>query len=152
MKEEVSMALHGLEQKHTKLLGVIPIAQQQNHEGTTLMLLSLEVYSDGFILLGRIFSDGDQPYTPGLHYSPDLSNLSVIDDQGQRYQDGRQNCSGIGQEWRFIYAFEPALTPAAHELYVEVPELRWQHFDHPTLGQKELKIQPGPWSFSIALQ
>jgi hypothetical protein len=138
------------EKRNAQLLRVIPIAQQQEHDSTTVSLLSLEVYTDSFIILGRIVTEKKELCASGLHCFPHLENLSVSNDQGVYYQGTQQESGNMSQELRFTSAFMAPLHSTVRELYLEIPELRWECFNHGAKLQM-LDSQPGPWKFSFAL-
>lgn len=155
-----SQAMLGRDRSHEppphaeELLRVIPIAQQQTRDGTTIELLSLECYDDGCILQARIRLVDPLPMTPEQHSHPHIMNFTASDDQGTRYQDYAKGGSGNQWEWRFTHAFAPALPPDARELRLELPELHWWRFNHdaPETKNRQMEAQAGPWSFRIPLQ
>ncbi len=139
--------------KHTELVRVIPVAQRQIHQNTELLLLSLEVYTDGFILQGRLRRKTELPLPPTQYCMPaHLHMIMASDDLGTQFHGLPQGGGGSEGIWRFSHAFTPQLDPAARELRLELPELRWHihdRADHKQPPQQE--VVPGPWTFTIPL-
>jgi quinol monooxygenase YgiN len=135
-----------------ELLRVLPIARQEVHTGVIIMLLSLESYSDSFVIQGRLRTEQEMPVSPGVHSFPSLDRLEARDDRGNDYHRHQQSGGGNTRDWRFSYAFTPALDPAARALQIEIAELFWERFDHNTPERRhEREVQAGPWTFSIPL-
>jgi ketosteroid isomerase-like protein len=143
-----------------ELRRVIAVGRSETRGGTEIALLSVELYADAFVAVLRLIpTDGDPPGwnagpgRPPMAY-PDLP-VEASDDRGGVYRGrphGGTSGGGPGNwQWRFHHRFTPALDPAARELRLTVPELRWTTTftsrGPPTLERK----QAGPWSFAVPL-
>lgn len=150
------MVLEGTSQSPAQLLKVIPIAQEQKQQGTTLTLVSLEVYSDGFVIQGQIFAENAPPTTPDHSLLPDIPSFLGSDDLGNFYRGDSKGGSGSQQHWRFSHIFKPALHSNAQELRLEIPKIIWQRFDwqrgeRNQPRQRQIEREAGPWIFTINL-
>jgi hypothetical protein len=137
-----------------ELVRVIPIAQKQAHDETTVELLSLESYTDGFILQARLWVANPPLMTAAQHNHPLIRKILATDDRGTRYQGFPKGGTGNQWgEWRFTFAFAPALTPSTRELRLTLPELRWWQVKQSVAEatKPDIEIQTGPWEFTIAL-
>ena len=136
-----------------ELVRVIPIAQKQTRDETTVELLSLESYTDGFILQARLWVANPPLMTAAQHSHPLIRNVFATDERGTRYRGIPKGSTGNQWGWRFTFAFAPALTPNTRELRLTLPELRWwQVKQSATEAEKpDIEIQAGPWEFTIAL-
>jgi hypothetical protein len=143
-----------------ELRRVIAVGRAETRDGSEIALLSVELYADGFVAVLRLIpTDGDPPGwnagpgRPPMAY-PDLP-VEARDDRGAVYRGrphGGTSGGGPGSwQWRFHHRFTPALDPAARELRLTVPELRWTTTftsrGPPTLE----RTQAGPWSFAVPL-
>ncbi len=129
------------------LVRVCAVAQTQVSDGISLTLLSLELYDDGFMGVFRLVPGTSRPVPPVL-------TLEVRDDRGGRYSGQMGGGSGGPGEycqWRLAYIFTPAIHAAARELYLEVGELRYLHYDKDRGGLVEDDVQRGPWVFPVSL-
>jgi hypothetical protein len=130
------------------LLRVLPVARSEVRGGLTVRLLSLELYTDGFVAQTRLWpSEAAQPGDPQRR-GPTLA-LDASDDRGGRYAGRLLGGHGDHREWRYTHVFTPALDPAARELRLEVPEVRWWRGGPDGLHAAE--AQPGPWAFTVEL-
>jgi hypothetical protein len=131
-----------------QLLRVLPIAQLAVNGGVEMTALSLEAYTDGFLVTLRVVTAEARPRTPESDAFPDFA-FHVTDDRGRAYEAWPQGGGGSGRHWRFIRAFTPALDPAARELRLEAPELRWWRLGSDSPEPTETQL--GPWRFVVAL-
>lgn len=136
-----------------ELVRVIPIAQKQTRDETTVELLSLESYTDGFILQARLWAANPPPMTVAQHSHPHIRSVLATDERGTRYRGLPKGATGNQWGWRFTFGFVPALTPSTRELRLTLPELRWWRVKQsaPEATKPDMEIQAGPWEFTIAL-
>ncbi|MDP9372661.1 MAG: hypothetical protein M3Q65_09460, partial [Chloroflexota bacterium] len=134
-----------------QLVRVVPIAQTREHDGTTVSLLSLEVYADGFLLHSRIRFGQEQQQRRFGSGGPLEMTLDVRDDRGGEYRIWPGGGGGNPREWRFEHRCGRAPDPAARELRVTVTELRWRRLDREQRRMVTAGAQPGPWEFTVAL-
>ena len=140
MAEQKAPAFHDL-------VRVCAVAQTQVSDGISLTLLSLELYDDGFMGVFRLIPSSGRPVPPVL-------SLDARDDRGGRYaghMSGGSGGPGDYCQWRLAYIFTPAVHAAARELYLEVSELRYLHYDKDRGGLVEDEVQRGPWVFPVSL-
>jgi Clp amino terminal domain, pathogenicity island component len=129
------------------LLRVIPIAQLQRHNECEITLLSLEAYSDGFVLNGRLRCDGGEDVYPFT--APDFR---VSDDRGGTYIQGAGGPAlQHFDRWRFSYLFTPPFDPLARQLSMAVDDLAWLSYDEVHSRRIVGRVAHGPWSFTIPL-
>jgi hypothetical protein len=129
------------------LVRVCAVAQIQEQAGTTVGLLSLELYDDGFMGVFRLLPKNGRVVPPVL-------SLEVRDDRGGHYfghMGGGSGGPGEHHQWRLAYIFTPAVDPAARELRIEVSELRYQHYDKERGAMVEDEALRGPWVFTVPL-
>jgi ClpX C4-type zinc finger len=141
-----------------QLLQVIPILQTHRHGAFELTVVSLEVYSESLLLVLWIQAVPQEP--EGVVVQPlAWVTMTLADDVGTQYSGGQMvSTTGTGPGYyhgRVEYSFAPTLNPAAHELRVRVPELRWEYYERgasgglgPRLWGEELEP---PWAFTLPL-
>jgi hypothetical protein len=156
-----------------RLLRVVPVAQTRGLDGGSLVVASLELYAEGFLLHTQLRTDarplreegggpgGAPPGAPGTWQrvqdfrSPQLL-IETTDDRGGTYDcwsgGGYGGGAASGQMvWRQDYYFAPAPDPAAGELRLSVPALEW--VSHGT-GQPRPTVaatQPIGWALVVPL-
>ena len=132
---------------------MIPIAQKQTRDETTVELLSLESYTDGFILQARLWVAHPPPMIAAQRSHPHIWKVLATDERGTRYRGIPKGATGNPGGWRFTFAFAPALTPGTRELRLTLPELRWWQITQSAAEATKLhiEIQAGPWEFTIVL-
>jgi hypothetical protein len=128
---------------------VLPIAQSAVNGGVEMTALSLEAYTDGFLVTLRVVTAEARPRTPESHAFPDFA-FQVTDDRGRTYEAWPQGGGGSGRQWRYTQVFTPALDPAARELRLEAPELPWWRMGSDSPDPTEAQL--GPWRFVVPLQ
>jgi hypothetical protein len=135
---------------------VIPVGQTVRLEGATLTALSVESYEEGFVAHFRLLSD-EEPARPDpfdmdfLHVFVRVHGLEVRDDRGHRYPVLEGGGGGGGSEWRFEYRSAWPIDPEAHELVLELAEVRWERLGR-RLGEPQLeRVEAGPWRFAVPL-
>ena len=118
---------------------LLPVAQTRLYAGTTITLIALEVYADGFLADFRLLLGSSRLANPQLL-------VRCRDDRGGHYQAWKKRRRGgrapRHERWSLTYRFAPALDPRARELQVTVMEV-W------SWGRKASR--PGPWAFTVAL-
>lgn len=122
------------------LLRVIPIVQTESAAEIAITLISLEVYSGGFLLHGSHTEKYGAIGQGNVWFAVPV--ITAVDDTGAAY---RWWPSGSGRG-RFTPRFAPTPSPNAHQLRLTVSEIRWTF---PMVHRHELDI--GPWEFSIPL-
>lgn len=134
------------------LVAVVPIGRTERAGAATLTLLSLERYGDGFLVRGRLLWD-DEPEESGAFWLIDRVEVAAADDRGTAYHGRSFGGGGGGASWRFDHAFSPAIAPAAVELRLTVPALRWHRASTPWTARATPKerMDPGPWAFVVPL-
>jgi len=134
-----------------ELVSVLGVGVSQIHGPSTLTLLSLERYREGFILQFRLLRERHhlrQLFMPQI-------DLSIVDGRATRYTIWPQGGGGGGGldgliEWRYAWAGTPALPQEAGEITIEALEIRWQRH-HDKDGLVFAEADAGPWRFVIAL-
>jgi hypothetical protein len=130
------------------LVGVIPVAQTQRCAGVDVTILSVELYTDGFLVNVRLLFDPNagSPLSPQAR--PLFPAFEAEDDRGTRFT-GRPSfgSSGVGRQARYLYRFTPQLDRSARELRLRCTELRWRE---PGRARSEAATV-GPCAFSISL-
>ncbi len=134
---------------------VVAIGQLVRLSDSTLIMLSLESYAEGFLLNVRLLLDTEpEPspvFGPPLERSfPKLRRLKARDDLGREYRLFRTGGGG-GREWRWEFRSNSPLLPDARELVLEVPEIRWETFSPETGPPLTDRVESGPWQFTVAL-
>lgn len=135
-----------------ELLDVLGVGVSQIHGPTTVTLLSLERYREGFILQFRLLRER---HHPRKFFMPQM-DLSIVDGRATRYTVWSQGGGGGGGpdgvlEYRYAYAGTPALPQEAGEITIEAPEVRWQRHDDKDGRLVFAEADAGPWRFVIAL-
>jgi hypothetical protein len=136
------------------LLRVIPVGQQEVHDGVAILLYSLEVYAEGIHAVMRVSWSGGGGMLPRLAWV-------LRDDRGNSYIHFGCGGSGGGRlpndfSWRAGCTFAPGITPDARELTLELGSLRLQLLQPgagvslmpPLESTREVR---GPWRFTIPL-
>jgi Clp amino terminal domain, pathogenicity island component len=133
---------------------VVPIAQTLADQGYYLTVLSLEDYTDGF-LVRAILRTEHQPdgiaAPPGSHIRIPKFGMTASDDRGAYYVHQLRALSGTDRKWDFQWAFTPALRMQARLLKLDINELRWEPFDLWTGASDAQTLLPVGWSFEIKL-
>ncbi|MDP9378912.1 MAG: hypothetical protein M3Q29_01955 [Chloroflexota bacterium] len=150
-EEHIEMELLTLER-------VIPVAQSQRIDGGTLMVLSIDSYTDGCEVRLRLLLD-EEPEPPVTPFEPrdfppvpELRELIVHDDLGHRYPVLPSRGEGGGRGWEWTFHIHRPIDPVAHALTLEIPEIRWMRHE-PGRGRADSveRVQRGPWMFRVAL-
>jgi hypothetical protein len=105
------------------VVDVLPIGRSEQLGSTTLTLLSIERYVDGFVAQFQLLQEGTPSQDSARLRSPDLV-CEATDDRGASYLPRRSARSrwtrpGFGQ-WRLAYQFAPALSPPSQALRLVV--------------------------------
>lgn len=128
------------------LVRVIPVAQSQRRGDTTITLLSVDCYTDGWVVNLRVHQD-DPRYYPIFSCEP-------------KYDTRRERqFGGMGSffSWhhrdddpnRYLsYIMYPALHPSEPDLEFVVPIVYWQDRTPPDWGVLMAEV-PGPWRFTV---
>jgi hypothetical protein len=127
-----------------ELVRVIPIEQTQSASGIDITLLSLELYHEGFVLLGlqsAKYGEWSRENIWNAH-----PTFSVIDDRGNAYRWWRGSDNPKEGIYRFEDRFAPGLHPEARELTITLTEMRTTFFK-----EHRHVVDSGPWIFSVAL-
>lgn len=141
---------------HRDLVAVVAVGQVQARPGATVMLLALEVYTDGLLLHSRILLDAAPPPPTGAGSGrpPRIAHLRPMldlhDDRGMAYRVWSASGGGGGSEYRFAHHASPAPPSEARTLTIVLPALRWEAFGPhgPAEGGDALT---GPWTFIVEL-
>ena len=128
-----------------RLLGAArlrPVVQTRMYGGTTITLIGLEFYADGFLADFRVLPRGGRLRDPRLL-------VRCRDDRGGRYRAWRERSNGGGAgdgagdgRWLIAYGFAPAPGPSARELRLEVAKVR---------SRDATTMLPGSWTFTVGL-
>jgi hypothetical protein len=126
------------------LLRVIPVAQSQTQDETTLTFLSVDCYTDGWVANLRVNRPAPQSY-PVFSFYP------------KRDPDPATHYGGIGISTSHLdhgsnaflsYSYYPALRPGQPPLAFDVPVIRFT--DRPRREGGALVAEaPGPWRFLV---
>jgi ClpX C4-type zinc finger len=147
-----------------QLQRVIPILRTHRHGAYELTVVSLEVYSESLLLVlwaQAVPQDPQDPQEPEGAVVQPLAwvTITLADDVGTEYSGGQVvSTTGTGPGYyhgRVEYQFSPTLNPAAHELRVSVPDLRWEYYERDASGQPVRRLwgeetEP-PWAFTLPL-
>jgi hypothetical protein len=126
------------------LVGVIPVAQSQTQDDTTLTFLSIDCYADGWVANLRVHRPDTHGYPlfqfypkrdpdPASHYGGKGSSLLHLD---------------AGENWYLSYVFWPALRPAQSPLIFDVPIMRFIDLPRNEGGILVAEV-PGPWRYVV---
>jgi hypothetical protein len=141
-----------------QLQRVIPIQQTHRQGAYELTVVSLEVYSESLLLVLWVQAVPQEPQEAVVQPLAWVT-ITLADDAGTEYSGGQVvSTTGTGAGYyhgRVEYQFSPTLNPAAHELRVRVPELRWEYYERDAAGQPVRRLwgeetEP-PWSFTLPL-
>lgn len=133
--------LSGPRPKLEDLKRVIAIGQVQSAADLDVMILSLESYGDGFLVLGRHSNKyGDLSPDNLWHAMPAFSAVDDLDNAYRWMPTG-------GNRNRFECAFTPALNSLARQLTMTVTQVRWTF-----LRENRQQIDEGPWIFTVPLK
>jgi len=149
MKEHFPPVMRGL-------LRVIPIAQAQEHGDILVTLIALETYPDGCIL-SLMF--GAVPGAPRAdeRFGRAPMALTMRDDTGRAYDGGRRMIGMGGHDYSgraLVPFYTQPLAPGVRALYIEIPELRWEHSEPREDGGWRAvpgETTNGPWRFTVAV-
>jgi hypothetical protein len=147
-----------------RLVRVVPVAQTRDLEGGSLIITSLELYAEGFLLHTQLRTDtrpAPSPGAPGTWQrvqdfrSPQLL-FEATDDRGGTYGcwvgGGYGGGAAPGQMlWRQDYYFAPAPDPAAGELRLSVPALEWVSYGTGQPRPTVAATQSIGWTFVVSL-
>ena len=142
--------------QHRDLVAVVAVGQVQARPGATVMLLALEIYTDGLLAHSRILLDteripspiGERGHPPRMaHLRP---TLDLRDDRGTPYHLRPASGGGGGSEYRFAHHASPAPPPEARALTITLPALRWEEFGPQSTFEVGDTIA-GPWTFAVML-
>ena len=128
---------------------VIPVAQSVARANTSMDLVSLELYSGGFIAHFRFRGTPPGESGPGNHGMRSHPEFTpgATDDLGNTYEGQRHGGGGGNGHYRAAVHFSSALAAQAKVLDFTVDEIRWMAFGP---GQRS-SVQPGPWEFRVEL-
>jgi hypothetical protein len=139
--------------KFRQLVRVIPIAQTKIVQGIEVMLLSVEAYSDGFILIGcaRLVSYTSSNRIRSMLLSGSTSSIRASSSSGRVYANDIFNSSSNEVFLRFIQAMTPAVEVGI-ELTIELEYLRRADFDGDEVSPpSRIDIIRGPWVFTVSI-
>jgi hypothetical protein len=136
------------------LIDVVPVGVSQRAGATTLTLLSLERYGDGFLVQFRVLREATLRQEVPAGAAPEM-RPAAADDRGGRYAPTPEVANRAArrtlEQWRLAYRYQPALPPDARELRLDVPRIEWSARD---LTRGRLVTGPpesGPWTFAVPL-
>ena len=138
---------------------VIPVGQTVQLDGAALTALSVESYEEGFIAHLRVLSDEEpaprDPFDMDFdHTFVQPRGLEARDDRGHRYPSMDGGGGGSEGDWRFEYRSTQPIDPEAHELVLELGEVRWERWERfgPEWHEpRPLRVDTGPWRFAVPL-
>lgn len=130
------------------LVRVIPVAQTQRCNGVAVTILSVELYTDGFLVNARVLSQSSAASPPSPPWRFLRPAFEAEDDRGNQFT-GRPyfGSLGAGRKMRYLYCFTPQFDRSAHELWLRCTDLRWR--EPGCSGDQEVAL--GPCTFSIPL-
>lgn len=133
------------------LLMVVPIAQAREASGITVLALSLETYTAGFVVTFQAQSHGAVPF---IDERPTLT-LTVTDDRERQYQVLLCGVTGEGVrndwQWRLTYRCFPVLAPDAAVLRLMIATMVWQLPNPTRHASVPVSTVEGPWAFALPL-
>lgn len=118
---------------------VLSVGKALQAEGFQIVLLSVELYRDGFVANLRLI--GERPMFPMIQ---GLS-LEATDDIGNQYVGQAGSGSGTGQMSQTAFGFRPAVPSNANGLRITVREITIMG---PGMRQA-LPLVKGPWVFDV---
>jgi len=133
------------------LRGVVPIGLTRKRDAIAVTILSLESYSDGFVI--HFWVGGG----PAVFKSASLPSnlvpatevrLEIEDNAARRYHSIFLGGGGSDQAWRLRYVGNPSLDSAT-ELTIRIAEIRVRHEDPFKAVPDEKWV--GPWEFRVDL-
>ena len=142
-----------------ELVEVVAVGETVRVGDTTVSLLSLERYDDGFVAQFRLLheygrGDGDDDLAVLSTAMPEL-RVSATDDQGHRYDVWPHGGGGGGGRgllsWRYAFRFAPAVPPAARAVTLAVEAIEWRRMDPETRRLVPASEVVGPWTFTVGL-
>lgn len=128
------------------LVRVIPVAQSQCRGNTTITLLSVDCYTDGWVANLRVHRD-DSRFYPTFSFHP-------------KYEARRKRqFGGVGSyfswhhreddpNWYLSYILYPALDPSEPDVEFIVRTVYWKDRTPPGWGVLMAEV-PGPWGFTV---
>ncbi|MGI8690095.1 MAG: hypothetical protein ACR2M3_16070 [Thermomicrobiales bacterium] len=128
------------------LVRVIPVAQSQTQDDTTLTFLSIDCYADGWVANLRVIRPDSQGYPlfmfypkrhpdPVTHYGGKGASILHLDN---------------GPNWYLSYVFYPALRREELPLEFDVPVMRFTDRPRREAGALVAEV-PGPWRFVVSV-
>jgi hypothetical protein len=126
------------------LVSVIPVAQSQTQDDTTLTFLSIDCYADGWVANLRV-------HCPDPHCCPLFQFYPKRDpDPATHYGGKGQSLLHLdeGENWYLSYVFWPALRPAQSPLVFDVPIMRFTDLPRWEGGILIAEV-PGSWRFVV---
>lgn len=128
---------------------VVASGQQQTHGDTTIAVISIESYREGFILNLLISQLEPRDHRPENLLVPEL-DLAVHDDRDNRYAF-RGLADGSEGGWRRAVRLTPRLDPAALRLTIDIAAIRWYRFDMVHKQRSLVRTEVEPWRFTVPL-
>ena len=139
-----------------ELVEVVAVGESIRVDETTVTLLSLERYDDGFVVQFRLMHEYDRGDDVAVLSAamPEL-RVSATDEQGHRYDVWPNGGSGGGARgllsWRYAFRFAPAVDPSARALTVAIEAIEWRRMDPETRRLVPVREVAGPWTFTLGL-
>ena len=140
--------------KLDKLERVLAVGQEQIVAGTRILVLSLELYDDGFLIRCRAQLGGrDNLSLARVAVVPEPTRLvlQIVDDRGGTYRQWPHSAGGSDMDYAWEIACTPRVDPGARHLAITASAIRLTR--HPHAGSSDVATSDiqGPWSFEIPL-
>lgn len=138
-----------------RLIRVVPIGRSETIDGVTVTLLSLEIYADGFLIVGSIAGEKIRTSYDDISRIGVTSsgiNLSIIDNYGNSYAPGSFYGSGHGSKLRFAQVLTPGLDLDISEIKIIILQVirTTTSLVYPRTVSDRSTVS-GPWLFSVSL-
>lgn len=137
-----------------ELVQVVPVGQTEVACDIAVTILSVELYSEGFLVNGRIrvlsrlSQSNPSPYRLVVDSS---ATVTLHDSDGRAYRLWARRGSGDRHEFRLRHYFQPALDPQVEQLGIVIADLRGIVIDESRPDDRDADVVlHGPWSFTIS--
>lgn len=143
-----------LDPELSELIRVVPIAQSQIQHGVTVMMLALELYTEGFVVTLRVLFDDLWPFGDNPEqFATLVVNLKVTTSSGTEWDSQMHHnvVSAAPKEGRFAFHLSPALDSITNWVRFEVRSVLWLKRIPDSPYRAVAQEIPGPWTFTMPL-
>jgi len=136
------------------LLQVVPIAQTHTSIGVSITLFSLERFTEGMRLRGRVTADDERLAWAHVEmvapFAIPTMDFRATDDRGGQYRLRGEGASGTPRRLEFSAISAKPLSILTNQLQLELSEIRWLDPGR-TSSDRIIHTQSVTWTLSVPI-